>query len=81
LEQKTEIGLLESVKNCTRRVRGSALGKVAIYSLIGLLGAGGFVGMYLGARFQKFVPQQLIKIVLGLIIIFLSIRYILQFFV
>ncbi|HBG93343.1 MAG: hypothetical protein A3J81_05700 [Nitrospirae bacterium RIFOXYB2_FULL_43_5] len=46
-----------------------------------LLGAGGFVGMYLGARFQKFVPQQLIKIVLGLIIIFLSIRYILQFFV
>lgn len=49
--------------------------------LLGLLfGAGGFVGMYLGARFQKFVPQRVIKLTLGLIIIFLSIGYILQFF-
>ena len=46
-----------------------------------LFGIGGFAGMYIGARLQKFVPQQLIKIALGLIIIFLSIRYILQFFV
>ena len=46
-----------------------------------LFGIGGFAGMYVGARLQKFVPQRLIKIILGLIIIFLSIRYILQFFV
>jgi uncharacterized membrane protein YfcA len=46
-----------------------------------LFGAGGFAGMYIGARLQKFVPQQLIKTILGIIIIFLSIRYILQFFV
>lgn len=46
-----------------------------------LLGAGGFVGMYLGARFQKFVPQRVIKLILGLIITFLSIGYISQFFV
>src|SRR5512139_2634425 len=30
-----------------------------------LFGIGGFVGMYLGARMQKFVPQRLIKLMLG----------------
>ncbi|RJQ39414.1 MAG: sulfite exporter TauE/SafE family protein [Nitrospiraceae bacterium] len=45
-----------------------------------LFGVGGFAGMYIGARLQKFVPQQFIKIILGLIIVSLSIRYILQFF-
>jgi len=44
-----------------------------------LFGAGGFVGIYLGARFQKFVPQRLIKVMLGTIIIFLALRYISQF--
>jgi uncharacterized protein len=49
--------------------------------LLGLLfGAGGFVGIYLGARFQKFVPQKAIKLMLGTIIIFLAIRYISQYF-
>lgn len=45
-----------------------------------LFGIGGFAGMYLGARAQKFVPQKYIKLMLGLIIISLAIRYILQFF-
>jgi uncharacterized membrane protein YfcA len=49
--------------------------------LLGLLfGAGGFAGMYCGARLQKYVPQRLIKLMLGLIITFLSLRYIFQFF-
>ena len=49
--------------------------------LLGLLfGAGGFAGMYFGARFQKFVPQRLIKIVLGLLIVFVALKYILQYF-
>jgi len=49
--------------------------------LLGLLfGAGGFVGMYLGARFQKFVPQKYIKLILGLAIVFLAVRYIYQYF-
>jgi len=49
--------------------------------LLGLLfGAGGFVGIYLGARFQKFVPQRLIKLMLGTIIVFLALKYIAQFF-
>jgi uncharacterized protein len=45
-----------------------------------LFGAGGFIGIYLGARFQKFVPQKAIKLMLGIIIVFLAIRYISQFF-
>ncbi len=45
-----------------------------------LFGAGGFAGMYLGARFQKFVPQKAIKLILGVIIISLALRYISQFF-
>lgn len=46
-----------------------------------LFGIGGFAGMYLGARFQKFVPQRFIKLILGLIIVFLSVRYISQYFI
>ncbi len=46
-----------------------------------LFGAGGFVGMYIGARFQKFVPQKFIKLLLGTIIVFLAIRYISQYFI
>ena len=45
-----------------------------------LFGAGGFIGIYLGARFQKFVPQKAIKLMLGTIIVFLAIKYISQYF-
>jgi uncharacterized membrane protein YfcA len=45
-----------------------------------LFGAGGFIGIYLGARFQKFVPQKYIKVMLGVTIIFLALRYISQVF-
>jgi uncharacterized membrane protein YfcA len=45
-----------------------------------LFGVGGFVGIYLGARSQKFVPQKAIKLMLGIIIVLLAIRYISQFF-
>lgn len=48
--------------------------------LLGILfGVGGFVGMYLGARAQKFVPQKLIKLMLCIVIIFISVKYIIQF--
>ncbi len=46
-----------------------------------LFGAGGFAGMYIGARLQKFIPQKSIKIMLGLMIIFLALRYITQYFI
>jgi uncharacterized membrane protein YfcA len=45
-----------------------------------LFGAGGFVGMYLGARAQKHVPQKAIKIMLGIAVISISLRYILRYF-
>ena len=45
-----------------------------------LFGIGGFAGMYCGARLQKFMPQKFIKVLLGLIITVLALRYILQFF-
>jgi uncharacterized membrane protein YfcA len=45
-----------------------------------LFGAGGFIGMYCGARVQKFVPQRFIKLLLGLVILFLAGRYILLYF-
>jgi len=49
--------------------------------LLGLLfGAGGVAGMYLGARFQKFVPQKTIKILLGLLMLVVAFKYILQYF-
>lgn len=49
--------------------------------LLGVMfGVGGFVGIYFGARFQKFVPQKFIKLMLGTIIVFLAIKYIFQYF-
>ena len=45
-----------------------------------LFGIGGFVGMYLGARLQKFVPQKFIKLMLGTLIVYVAARYIIQFF-
>jgi len=45
-----------------------------------LFGAGGFAGMYIGARLQKFVPQKAIKLMLGAMIVLLALGYIVQFF-
>ena len=45
-----------------------------------LFGIGGVLGMYCGARLQKYFPAKVIKLILGVIILFLSIRYIIQIF-
>jgi uncharacterized membrane protein YfcA len=45
-----------------------------------LFGIGGFAGMYIGARLQKYVPQKIIKVLLGLMILSLALRYIQQYF-
>jgi len=45
-----------------------------------LFGIGGFVGLYLGARAQKFVSQKIIKVILSVVILLLAATYILQFF-
>ncbi len=46
-----------------------------------LFGIGGFVGMYLGARTQKYVPSAAIRPVLGILIAVLGLRYIIGYFV
>ncbi len=49
--------------------------------LLGILfGAGGLVGMYLGARVQKYAPEKWIKLMLGTVSIIVAAKYILRFF-
>ncbi len=50
------------------------------WSLGLLFGLGGLLGMYYGAKVQKYIPERWIKIILGAAISFLSVRYIIQFF-
>ncbi|NTW59463.1 MAG: sulfite exporter TauE/SafE family protein [Nitrospirae bacterium] len=45
-----------------------------------LFGIGGFIGMHLGAKTQKYVPQTFIQIIVGTAIMFLAIRYIVRYF-
>lgn len=44
-----------------------------------LFGIGGFVGMYVGARLQKHLPAKTIKMILAIAILFLGLRYVLNF--
>lgn len=47
--------------------------------LLGLLfGAGGFAGIYAGARLQKFVPEKLLKSGLGIFLLVLALNYLLN---
>uniref|UniRef100_A0A7J2TIJ2 Probable membrane transporter protein n=1 Tax=Archaeoglobus fulgidus TaxID=2234 RepID=A0A7J2TIJ2_ARCFL len=49
---------------------------------IGLsFGVGGFIGMYLGARFQKFMPEKIIRLFLSTLVLMISANYVAQFFV
>jgi len=45
-----------------------------------LLGIGGFIGIYFGARAQKFMPEKVIKIILTVLLLFVAVRYIGGFF-
>jgi uncharacterized membrane protein YfcA len=48
--------------------------------LLGILfGTGGLVGMYLGARVQKYMPGRWIKLMLGGMVIIVASKYILQY--
>jgi len=49
--------------------------------LLGILfGGGGLMGMYLGARVQKYAPERWIKLMLGGVIIIVASKYILKIF-
>lgn len=45
-----------------------------------MFGAGGFAGIYLGARFQKYMPQKIIKAMLAALILYVALKYIVLFF-
>ncbi|UCF91558.1 MAG: sulfite exporter TauE/SafE family protein, partial [Desulfobacterales bacterium] len=45
-----------------------------------LFGAGGFLGMYCGARLQKYMPAKIIKIILAVSITFLAVKYLANVF-
>jgi len=45
-----------------------------------LFGLGGFLGMYLGAKTQKYISQKVIKTIVGAAILFLAVTYIKQYF-
>ena len=46
------------------------------WTLGALFGAGGFLGIYCGARLQKYLPAKIIKIILIITLTFIAIRYI-----
>jgi uncharacterized membrane protein YfcA len=45
-----------------------------------LFGIGGAIGLYFGAKLQKRFPQKLIRLILSLILFYISFQYISQFF-
>jgi len=50
------------------------------WALGALFGTGGFLGMYIGARTQRFVPAVWLKLMLGLILLTVAARYIVGYF-
>ncbi|TGE36142.1 sulfite exporter TauE/SafE family protein [Desulfosporosinus fructosivorans] len=46
-----------------------------------LFGVGGLLGTYVGARVQKFLPDKVIKVILTVLILFVSLNYISQYFI
>jgi uncharacterized membrane protein YfcA len=50
------------------------------WTLGAIFGAGGFLGIYCGARLQKYLPAKIIKIILILAMTFIAIRYIANIF-
>ena len=49
--------------------------------ILGLLfGIGGSIGMYLGARTQKFLPEKFIKAVIAMAILIVVVKYVVEFF-
>jgi uncharacterized membrane protein YfcA len=48
--------------------------------LLGLaFGIGGAIGMYVGARIQRFVPAKAIKALLAACVLFIAIKYVIEF--
>jgi len=50
------------------------------WTLGALFGVGGLLGTYLGARLQKFIPESMLRGLLGIIVTALALNYIIGFF-
>jgi uncharacterized protein len=59
---------------------GSQMAIAPDWFLGALFGVGGFCGMYLGARCQKYVPVRWIKLILSTCILFVAGQYVVGFF-
>ena len=51
------------------------------WALGALFGIGGLLGTYVGAYLQKYLPEKIINGVLAVLVLFLSLSYIVQFFI
>ncbi|MEW6182433.1 MAG: sulfite exporter TauE/SafE family protein [Bacillota bacterium] len=51
------------------------------WALGALFGVGGLAGTYIGARFQKYLPEKWIRILLGMLVTGLAVQYVAQYFV
>jgi len=61
-----------------------ASGSVAVpvtpdWLLGALFGIGGLAGTYCGARLQRYLPERLIRATLGTLVLFLAVRYVVQY--
>jgi uncharacterized membrane protein YfcA len=56
------------------------LGGAPDWTLGLLFGVGGLAGSYSGARLQKHMPERSIRLLLGLVVTGLALRYVVQFF-
>lgn len=50
------------------------------WALGALFGVGGLAGTYVGARLQKFMPEKIIKVIIGVLVTGLAASYIVDFF-
>ena len=50
------------------------------WALGALFGLGGMIGMYFGARTQRFIPAKWLKLMLGILLLVVAIRYIAGYF-
>ncbi|MDQ0285406.1 putative membrane protein YfcA [Desulfofundulus luciae] len=60
---------------------GARAGVSPDWFLGALFGVGGFLGTYFGAYLQKYLPDRLIRGILGSLVTFLAVSYILQYFI
>ncbi|RKO67767.1 sulfite exporter TauE/SafE family protein [Desulfofundulus salinus] len=60
---------------------GAQAGVSPDWLLGALFGVGGFLGTYFGAYLQKYLPDRLIRGILGSLVTFLAVSYILQYFI